>query len=100
MQFENRLKKLELELPEKIKNRARKREESLTKVLELLSMRPVGRFAEPELTVLARELFWSLARLGKKHLATVLIGSGAGGVEIESAVQSWLRGASLAIGNR
>lgn len=39
MQFENRLKKLELELPEKIKNRAKKQQESLAKVLELLSMR-------------------------------------------------------------
>jgi hypothetical protein len=39
MQFENRLRKLEMELPEKIKRRATQREESAAKVAQLLSMR-------------------------------------------------------------
>ncbi len=39
MQLENRLKKLELALPEKIKNRKRQQEESRAKVEQLLSMR-------------------------------------------------------------
>jgi hypothetical protein len=39
MQFENRLKKLELELPEKITNLARKQEDTLAKVAKLRSMR-------------------------------------------------------------
>jgi pimeloyl-ACP methyl ester carboxylesterase len=60
----------------------------------------VGRFGTSELTVLARELFWSLGRLGKKHLATVLIGSGAQNLDIDPAVRAWLRGAALTISAR
>jgi len=51
-----------------------------------------GRFGMPELTVLARELFWSLSRLGKKHLATLLIGAGAGNLSVEEAIRAWVRG--------
>jgi len=39
MQLENRLRKLELELPEKVERRARRREQSSAKVARLLSMR-------------------------------------------------------------
>jgi pimeloyl-ACP methyl ester carboxylesterase len=56
-----------------------------------------GRFGAPELTVLARELCWSLGRLKKRHLATVLIGSGHGNLSVEDAVEAWLRGARYAL---
>jgi pimeloyl-ACP methyl ester carboxylesterase len=65
----------------------------------IAGMGSVGRFGSSELTVLARELFWSLGRLRRKHLATILIGSGSGNIETAVAVQSWLRGAALAILN-
>lgn len=63
----------------------------------IAGMGSVGRFGSSELTVLSRELFWSLGRLKRKHLATILIGSGSGNIETGVAVQSWLRGAALAI---
>ncbi len=47
----------------------------------IAGMGSVGRFGSSELTVLARELFWSLGRLRRKHLATILIGSGSGNIE-------------------
>jgi pimeloyl-ACP methyl ester carboxylesterase len=56
-----------------------------------------GRFGAPELTVLARELCWSLGRLRKRHLATVLIGAGQGNLAVEDAVAAWLRGARYAL---
>jgi hypothetical protein len=48
------------------------------RVIAIAGMGVPGRFGTPELTVLARELCWALGRLGKRHLATVLIGSGSG----------------------
>ena len=48
----------------------------LDRLIAIAGMGYAGRFGTPELTVLARELCWSLGRLGKRHLATVLIGSG------------------------
>ncbi len=56
-----------------------------------------GRFGPPELAVLARELVWCLGRLGKRHLATVLIGGGAGSIDIGDDVEAWLRGIREAI---
>lgn len=56
-----------------------------------------GRFGAPELTVLARELCWSLGRLQKRHLATVLIGAGQGNLAVEEAIAAWLRGARYAL---
>lgn len=56
-----------------------------------------GRFGAPELTVLARELCWSLGRLKKRHLATVLIGSGHGNISVEDAIEAWMRGARRAL---
>jgi pimeloyl-ACP methyl ester carboxylesterase len=70
------------------------------RLIVIAGMGSVGTFGPSELTVLARELFWSLARLGKKHLATILIGSGAGNLEIPQTVRAWLRGAALAIVDR
>jgi pimeloyl-ACP methyl ester carboxylesterase len=70
-----------------------------SRLVVIAGMGPVGRFGSSELTVLARELFWSLGRLKRKHLATVLIGSGSGNIETAVAVQSWLRGAALSMLN-
>ena len=70
-----------------------------TRLAVVAGMGSVGRFGSSELTVLARELFWSLGRLKRKHLATILIGSGSGNIETIVAVQAWLRGAALAILN-
>lgn len=70
------------------------------RLIVIAGMGPAGRFGAPELTVLAREMFWSLALLGRRHLASVLIGSGSGNLEIPVAARSWLRGAALAIANR
>ena len=67
------------------------------RLIVLAGMGEAGRFGAPELTVLARELCWSLGRLGKKHLATVLIGAGQGNLPRDQAVTAWLRGISQAV---
>ena len=56
-----------------------------------------GMFREAELAVLTRELVWSLGRVGKKNLCTVLIGSGAGNLETTDAIRAWLRGIRRAL---
>ena len=58
-----------------------------------------GQFGLPELTVLSRELCWILGELGKQHLLTVLIGSGAGNLSPRDAVQGWLQGIKQALRN-
>jgi hypothetical protein len=67
------------------------------RLIVLAGMGEAGRFGSPELTVMARELCWSLGRLGKKHLATVLIGAGQGNLKVEPAVTGWLRGIGYAL---
>ena len=56
-----------------------------------------GRFGQPELTVVVRELCWALGRLGKRHLATVLIGIGQGNLSPEDAALAWIHGIKGAI---
>jgi pimeloyl-ACP methyl ester carboxylesterase len=56
-----------------------------------------GRFGAPELTVLVRELIWVLGRLGRRHVATVLIGSGVGAVRTRDAVAAWMHGLQQAL---
>jgi pimeloyl-ACP methyl ester carboxylesterase len=56
-----------------------------------------GSFAVPELTVVARELCWSLGKLAKKHLACVLIGAGNGNLSEREAIHGWFRGIRQAI---
>lgn len=56
-----------------------------------------GRAGASEVTVLARELCWSLGRLGKHRLATRLIGAGRTGLTIEEAVDAWVDGAKHAL---
>lgn len=62
------------------------------RLIVLPGMGVPGRFGMPELTVLVRELFWSLSRMGKKHLATVMIGTGEGNLSSTDAVRAWVRG--------
>jgi len=70
-----------------------------SRLIVVAGMGPVGRFGAPELAVLVEQLFCALARLGRKHLAAVLIGSGTGNLETETAVASWMDGAALAMVN-
>ena len=56
-----------------------------------------GTFREAELAVLARELVWMLGRAGKKHLCTILIGAGAGNLEVPDALRAWFRGIRRAL---
>jgi len=41
---------------------------------------------------MVRELCWALSRYGKKHLATLLIGSGNGNLSVRQCVEAWVRG--------
>lgn len=67
------------------------------RLVALAGMGIPGRFGVPELTVLVRELCWSLARMGKRHLATVLIGAGNGNISPPEAVSAWIRGIKRAV---
>ena len=67
------------------------------RVIAIAGMGIPGRFGVPELTVMVRELCWSLGRMGKNHLATVLIGSGAGNLSLGQAVAGWISGIEHAI---
>ena len=67
------------------------------RILAMAGMGLPGRFGKAELTVLVHELCWSLGRLGKRHLATVLIGAGAGNIPHAQAVHAWLQGIRRAI---
>jgi len=62
------------------------------RMIVIAGMGAPGRFQAPELAVLARELSWTLGRLGRRRLATVLIGAGAGNLGVQEAVAAWLRG--------
>jgi hypothetical protein len=68
------------------------------RLIVLAGMDEPGRFGVPELTVLARELCWSLGRLKKRHLATVMIGSGEGNLPLQDTVAGWLSGIRRAVG--
>lgn len=68
-----------------------------TRLIALAGMGLPGRFGEPELTVVARELCWALGRMGKRHLATILIGAGRGNLSPRDTTHAWLRGIKYAI---
>ena len=68
-----------------------------SRVIVLAGMGQPGAFRQAELTVLARELVWMLGRSDRKHLQTVLIGSGAGNLPIVDALRAWLRGIRRAL---
>jgi hypothetical protein len=67
------------------------------RIIVLAGMGVPSRFGAPELSVLARELCWSLGKIGKRHLACVLIGSGTGNLDIPAAVSAWIRGVKNAL---
>ena len=67
------------------------------RVIAIAGMGVPGRFGMPELTVVARELCWSLGRIGKQHLATVLIGAGKGNLSAADAALAWINGIKAAI---
>jgi hypothetical protein len=66
-------------------------------VVAIAGMGMVGHFGAPELTVLARELCWSLGRLGKQHLATLVIGAGQDNLAVSEAVPAFLEGVAQAL---
>lgn len=68
-----------------------------SRVIAIAGMGLPGHFGAPELTVLARELCWSLGRLGKRHLATIVIGSGQGNLPVSEAMTAWIRGIKHAV---
>jgi hypothetical protein len=67
------------------------------RTIAIAGMGVPGRFGVPELTVTVRELCWSLGRMGKRHLATVLIGSGNGNLSVRDSVAGWISGITHAI---
>jgi CHAT domain len=79
------------------RNRARGKANGVERTIVVAGMGVPARFGEPELTVLVRELCWALAHLGKRHLATVLIGSGNGNLRSEECISGWIRGIKRAV---
>ncbi|MCB0183397.1 MAG: CHAT domain-containing protein, partial [Caldilineaceae bacterium] len=69
----------------------------LDRVIAVAGMGIPGRFGVPELTVLVRELCWTLGRMGKEHLATLLIGTGLNNMPVADAVAAWVRGIKNAL---
>ncbi len=67
------------------------------RTLAIAGMGLPGRLGIPELTVVVRELCWALGRIGKQHLATVLIGAGVDNLCEPDAVSAWIRGIKHAL---
>jgi pimeloyl-ACP methyl ester carboxylesterase len=67
------------------------------RLIVLAGMGVPGRFGAGELTVTARELVWATGRLGRRHLATVLIGAGTGNLHAADAIEAWARGIAQAL---
>lgn len=67
------------------------------RVIAVVGMGVPGRFGVPEVTVLVRELGWTLGHIGKRHLATVLIGAGRNNLSVADAVSGWVRGLKNAL---
>ncbi len=67
------------------------------RVIVIAGMGQPGTFRAAELAILSRELVWALGRMGRKNLASVLIGAGAGNLETQDAVDAWLRGVRRAL---
>lgn len=64
------------------------------RLIVLGGMGKPGGFGQPELSVLAEQICWSMGLLGKKKLATVLIGTrSGGGIITDEAVRAFLAGA-------
>lgn len=69
----------------------------LPALLAIAGMGYPGRFGTPELTVLVRELIWALGKTARRHLATVLIGSGEGNLAVNDCVAAWVEGIRRAL---
>lgn len=67
------------------------------RVIAIAGMGVPGRFGWPELTVLARELCWSVGRLGKRHLAIASMGTRYGTIPLADAIRAWIRGLKNAV---
>jgi len=78
-------------------NGARGAAKAVERTIVVAGMGVPARFGEPELTVLVRELCWALAHLGKRHIATVLIGSGNGNLRADECISGWIRGIKRAV---
>jgi len=63
----------------------------------LAGMGEPGSFRIPELTIAVQELAWTLGRMKRRHLVSVLIGAGVGNLTIPLAVRAWLRGLRRAL---
>lgn len=63
----------------------------------LAGMGEPGSFRIPELTIAVQELIWTMGRMKRRHLASVLIGAGVGNLSIPIAVRAWLRGLRRAL---
>jgi pimeloyl-ACP methyl ester carboxylesterase len=59
----------------------------------------IGSCGVPELSLVVRDLAWSLAQLGKKHLGTVLIASGARNLSVADTVHAFALGLGRALSN-
>jgi hypothetical protein len=75
----------------------RKMSDGIERLIAIAGMGMPGSFGVPELKILARELAWALGRFGKRHLATVVIGSGNGNLPIAEAIPAWIDGIRQAI---
>ncbi|RUL88560.1 CHAT domain-containing protein [Tautonia sociabilis] len=67
-----------------------------SRVIALCGMGVPGGFGAPELTVLVRELVWTLGKLGKAHLASAPIGTRNANLPPAEATEAWIRGIKLA----
>ena len=67
------------------------------RVIAVAGMGVPGRFGWPELTVLARELCWSVGRLGKRHLAIEAMGTRYGNIPLADVIRAWIRGLKHAV---
>ena len=56
-----------------------------------------GQFGLRELRLAVRELCWTLSRMGKRHLATVLLGLGRSGFDVADVIEMWVRGIKDAV---
>ncbi len=77
--------------------RAAKQNRTSERVIAIAGMGVAGRFGEPELTVLVRELCWSLGEMNRRHLCTVVIGAGSGNIPVKVEISAWIRGFKHAI---
>jgi hypothetical protein len=75
----------------------RQGDQAAGRLLAIVGMGPPGQFGEAELVVAVRDLCWSLGRMGKRHLVTVLLGTDQDNLPIYQAAAGWVRGIKYAI---